>query len=309
MENTTQNLDPSDHRFGVKDEDGSPMPEIVNANSDSNEHDVVPETEKITVNEDKPFLNPIELEAKTRAKIVKLFKKTGEEIYLDCQIFLWNKLSDPNIHPNDYLHLEDEVNSFVFTHVITTCKGLFLLTNLNKSLVGEDETLDAVDDELFESALDAVLESGKEFNDDETDDAESDAVEKSGEHEVDMKMPEDLVSEFCEKFSLEDMKIKEAFAMFKSACCQRRNDGTCDKRHYLVGRGKIVVENQEYEGIHIYLYPDIHYEQADDPKHQITDPLYLQFQKERKFSISKGRRQYYVLGYMREFRRLLRHIH
>ncbi len=296
-----KNLQGSDFRHGLKDDDGNSMPETIHELS-KGELDAVPDDkkpEKINYTEDDCFLHPIELVGKARKTFCNRFKKTGAQVG-KCNVYLWNKLSDPNVHPNDYLTFEAP-STITITHVITTCKGVFALGELLKAPVD--------DKEAFALASQEMLEQSAEFRTEEMDE-EFSLTQK--EFHVDNEIPDELVPvEEVLKIeqgqeTFENMKIKEVFEFFQSSCCKKIQDGVCHKRHYLIGTGKVVVENREYEGIHIYLYPDIHYDQATEPGKEIQDSLYLQFQKNKQIRGIQFDQMRYIVGYMNEFREVLK---
>jgi len=295
-----KNLQKSDFRLGLKDDDGSSMPETLNALSngalDSSEEN---KPEKIKYTEDDYFLRPILLDGEARKKFCKRFKKSGGDPG-NCKVYLWNKLSDPNVHPNDYLSFESP-NTLTITHVITTCKGIFALDELLKPPVESEEAFELVSREMRERSI--------EFR---TEEMDEDFELTQKEMGIGTELPEDFkpVDESIQmersQDGFDDMKIKEVFKLFQSSCCKKINDGVCHKRHYLVGKGKVVIEGNEYEGIHIYLYPDLHYNQVSDPEKEIQDSLYLQFQTEKELRGIQFDQMKYIVGYMNEFREILK---
>lgn len=301
-----ENLQTSDFRHGIHSEDDgvSGVNNIVDTINECSgqDKDALPDDKKpkkINYTEDDCFLHPIELTGKARKTFCNRFKKAGAQVE-ECNVYLWNKLSDPNVHPNDYLTFEAP-STFSITHVITTCKGIFALGELLKAPVD--------DQEAFALASQEMLEQSAEFRTEEMDEDFS-LTEK--ELHFNAELPEELlpVDEVLQieqgQETFENMKIKEVFEFFQSACCKKINDGVCHKRHYLIGTGKVVVENREYDGIHIYLYPDIHYDQATDPEKEIQDSLYRQFQKDKEIRGIQFDSMKYIVGYMNEFREILK---
>jgi len=296
-------LEDSDFRLGLKDDDGSSMPHMVNALSNG-EKDGLPDDQKppkLLINEDEPFLRPIIITKQLKRKLNNLIEKSGGEVDRTFMMYLWNKLSDPNVHPNDYMKFE-EPSEFQFTHVLTTCKGVYMLSNLVRSnIVSDDDT------QAMEASYKTLCEEAGECRTLEMDD-EFDLLKREF-HIPDL--PEEDVAIVGEKMEVEqpedlfDMKIKDGFKLFQSCFCEKRKDGVCKKRHYLIGAGSIVINNETYTGVHIYLYPDVHFEQTDIAEEDIKDPLYLAFQNQKDTPGIQYTRSRYVHGYIKEFREIL----
>ena len=295
-------LEDSDFRLGLKDDDGSSMPHMVNALSNG-EKDGLPDDQKppkLLINEDEPFLRPIIITKQLKRKLNNLIEKSGGEVDRTFMMYLWNKLSDPNVHPNDYMKFE-EPSEFQFTHVLTTCKGVYMLSNLVRSnIVSDDDT------QAMEASYKTLCEEAGENGTIEMDDNFEFLKKEFNLPDV----PEDVV-EIGETVELEpqedlfDMKIKDGFRLFQACFCEKRKDGICAKRHYLIGAGSVVINNKTYTGTHVYLYPDVHYDQTTIPEEEIKDSLYLAFQSQKEAPGIQHARLRYVSGYVKEFRELL----
>ncbi|MCX6823940.1 MAG: hypothetical protein NT085_02340, partial [candidate division SR1 bacterium] len=210
-------------------------------------------------------------------------------------MYLWNKLSDPNVHPNDYLQFEAP-SEFIFTHVLTTCKGAYMLSNLVSGI--DDNDNQAIEKGYQEEAAETrTVEADDEFE-----------LMKKENHIPDLPEDEVVVDEIMEveqPENLFDMKIKDGFKLFQRCFCEKRKDSLCAKRHYLIGTGSVMINNETYTGTHVYLYPDVNYEETDIAEEDIKDPLYLAFQTQKDTPGIQYARSRYVCGYVKEFRELL----
>ncbi|MEI6119316.1 MAG: hypothetical protein WCP92_09305 [bacterium] len=298
MENQKQGeLEKSDFRNGLVDADGSSMPQMINHLS-KGEKDGLPDDQKppkLVINEDEPFLKPIIITKHLKRKLNGLIKKSGGEVHRASMMYLWNKLSDPNVHPNDYMKFEAP-SDFVFTHVFTTCKGVYMLSNLVSGIDGNDTQ--AIEKGYQEEAAEIrTVESDDEFE-----------LMKKEHHIPDLPEDEVVVDEIMEveqPENLFDMKIKDGLKLFQQCFCEKRKDTLCAKRHYLIGTGSVVINNETYTGTHVYLYPDVNYEQTDIAEEDIKDSLYLAFQSQKETPGIQHARLRYVSGYVKEFKELL----
>jgi len=274
----------SDFRMGLVDDDGDNMPKVINRFS-SGEDVPIPSPSVTPKNlEDEYLIKPILLDGKIKKRFLALF---GEESYTG-PVYLWNKLSDPNVSPNDYLVFES--GNFSVTHFMTHCKGIISIDELNR---GED-----IDSKI----LMELSQDLKGFDIEEEDDDLIDLINEEAE------VPEDLLSGSDNEtdFKKENMKLKDALAYVQSYCCQKRLNNkpyekNCQKRHYFIGVGNVQVQKSLYCGIHVYLFPDAHYEQCEEPEKEILDVLYLKFKKgETQENITL------IHKYVREFQKVLR---
>jgi len=227
-------------------------------------------------------LEPIVITGKMKQKVLSLINKVASPKIDGGDVFLWNKLSDPNLHPNDYLKFEEPGN-LTFTYILTTCRGVYLLNNLTNPLPMDEEVITS-----------QVLEESGLTDTDDLEPADEVALQEISE--------EVLLHENLEE-NISEMKIHEVFSMFKSTICERRRDGICTKRHYLIGEGDVVINDKTYSGLHIYLYPDKNYNEVDVPHDEIMDELYLRFQRDKKPIPSE-----YVNQYLKVFSTLLAHL-
>ncbi|MEI6672062.1 MAG: hypothetical protein WCL02_01545 [bacterium] len=296
-------LQPSDFRFGLVDDDGSSMPEIVSQCSgpdlDGLSDDQKPP--KINLTPDEAFLEPIILQGNIKKKLCKLMQKAGYGVDPKKEFYLQTKLTDPNFHPNDYFHLEgpSELN---FTHLLTTCEGVFLLRNLVDSPIDNNAALKAVQQHCEDNRITHL--SDEDVLPDLFFMKENNIPELPQEvaHEL-IESEETEEIEIVNHFS--DMKVSEVIKLFQNRCCSHPKKKICHKRHYLMGIGEVIINEKEYSGLHIYLAPDIHYEQLGDLSDKIHDDLYLLFQTEKNIPGIQHIRNKYAHGYLKEFSLLL----
>ncbi len=268
-------LQNSDFRMGLIDDDGQNMPEIINQTSARIGEIDSPKSSFPT----EAFLRPIILDRKIREKICHELGVQDENV----SMYLWNKLSDPHIHPNDYVKLE-EPSELVFSHVLTTCRGIIPLEDIfQEKIILDNKLMDEVLTECHERAIE------------ENEYLEEEVLEGFDLIEDELEIQDSLDIE-----TIAVQKIKDMFSQVKQTCCKHLNDGSCFKRHYLIGQGSVVVEEKKYQGIHVYLYPDVHYEQTDSDD-EIVDQRYLRYKK----NPTKQKRDSFVRGYAKDLRKTL----
>jgi hypothetical protein len=231
----------------------------------------------------KPYLLPILLTGEIKKRFNTLMSKIVGYDMDGFNMYLQNKLTDPALHSNDYLKFEEPCN-FKFEYLFTTCKGVYLLENMTSS--------SRVDDDLF-NANEAFLNEAKEIDEDnegieiDCDLPELPEIIPSFEENLDEDQNEDENEEKKKKRGendetiLDEMKIYEVMSHFKSNQCERIKDGICNKQHYIIGIGDVVIGDKTYSGVHIYLYPDKNYDQVDVPEENINDIIYLQCQENK----------------------------
>lgn len=249
---------------------------------------------KKNVTDDDPYLEPILLTGSIKKRILHLINKvTDTKIQVD-NVYLQNKLTDPGLHPNDYMRFE-EPSDFTFEYVLATCKEVYLLKNMTAPLQMDSQSLEAAHQEMVEEAAGSRSEEMQNELDDITKEFNLPTIPKG--------VP--ILNETFEMGSSEEdisgMKIHEAFKLFKANCCGKLKDGICHKRHYLIGMGDVEIDKKTYSGLHIYLYPDPHFDQVDIPEENIKDALYLRFQAEKTNSNIQELREYYKQEYINEF--------
>ncbi len=102
------------------------------------------------------FIPPIEIGGTLQNKIIFLLeKKTGIRFVKTVSefqeptgipnIWLWNKISDPDLNPNDYLRIEDE--SLELKWLMTKCFGILSIEEILKPKEAEE------DDDVFEEKI------------------------------------------------------------------------------------------------------------------------------------------------------------
>lgn len=296
-------LENSDFRHGIhKEEDGIPIAEII-SECKGEDKDVLlgdQKSTKMNLSEDDAFLKPIIIGGELKKRVLYLINKISEKKISRVRIHLWNKLSDPNVHPNDYLKFE-EPSEFKFEYVLTTCRGVYLLNTLNTNPVIDQESIEAAHQEIIEEATNNRSEEVENELEDLTSQFKIPELPEESENMfVDEILPHESLDE-----DFSEMKIHEVFALFKSVCCKKIRDGVCDKRHYLIGKGDIVINDVTYSGLHIYLYPDKHYDQVDIPEENIKDDTYFRFKRDKDTPGIEYSRPEYVGIYIKEFRSLL----
>lgn len=234
------------------------------------------------VSEDVPYLEPIPLPQELKKRVLSLINRVSDKKIIEEHAYLQNKLSDPNVHPNDYMTFESP-NNFRFEYVLTICKGVYLLRDLNAALPMDKDIFITTNQKMMED----VLQS------DEVDD-DLDALENG----LDLsEFPDEEFSDISEDLrdagyseDISETKIHEAFAYFQENCCAKRKDGICHLRHYLIGIGDVFINDEVYSGVHIYLYPDKHIYQVDIPEESIKDPLYLRLHTEKNLNHEEFRK-------------------
>ena len=272
----------SDLRFGHIDDDGQPMSEIIAMHS-GGEKDAIP------VPKGEQFIKPTIVDDDLRDIFVSLMaKKSGKIIPFTMPVYLCNKLVDTTVHSNDYIKLEG--NDFEFTHIITTCQGVYSVASLFGAEKLTSDIIENVDEEFKEEHFDSTT-----AEDDEP------SIPKSFFDGINTEYIDDL----DEEYRIPLIKIKDLFAVFQQNCCEHRKSAICKRRHFLVGEGAVRIEDEPYEGIFIYLYPDVHYEQADNPDKEIADKHYQHFNEN---AVYPQNRIDYVVAYKEEFRKLLKAI-
>lgn len=272
-------IQPSDYRFGYIDDDGQSMSEIIAMHS-GGEKDAIP------VPKGEQFIKPIIVDDDLRDIFVSLMaKKSGKIIPFTMPVYLCNKLVDPTVHPNDYIKLEG--NNFEFTHIITTCQGVYSVASLFEDEKLTSDIIENVDEEFKEEHFDSTT-------------AEDDEP-PFPKNFFDGIRPDDI-ADLGDEYPMPSVKIKDLFHLFQQNCCEHRKSAICKRRHFLVGEGAVRIEDEPYEGIFIYLYPDVHYEQSDNPDKEIADKYYQKFNEN---SVYPQNRIDYVVVYKEEFRKLL----
>lgn len=299
-------LQSSDFRFGLVDADGSSMPEIVSKCSGP-DLDGLPDDQKppkINLSPDEAFLEPIIIQGDIKKKLCKLMQKAGYVVDPKKEFYLQTKLTDPNFHPNDYFHLEgpSELN---FTHILTACEGVFLLRNLVDSPIDDRTALKAVQQHCEENRVihltdEDVLPEVFFMKENNIPELPQEVANELIENE------ETVESEVVNHFA--DMKVSEVIKLFQNHCCAHPKKKLCHKRHYLMGVGEVVINEKEYSGLHVYLAPDIHYEQLGDLSDKIHDDLYLLFQEQKDIPGIQHIRNKYRNGYLNELRLLLEQV-
>ncbi|MBO8087737.1 MAG: hypothetical protein J7D61_17010, partial [Marichromatium sp.] len=107
-------------------------------------------------------LSPIEIGGKTACKIIKrIEEEAGYELIVEMDInnqpkgkpkvWLWNKVSDPDLNPNDFLMLEDSELKLCF--MLTQCHGI---TDIRK-VMRNDEKDEPVEIDYSEVTPKAVI--------------------------------------------------------------------------------------------------------------------------------------------------------
>ena len=241
----------------------------------------------------KPYILPILLTGEMYRKIRYLISKAVGYDIGNIDIYLQNKLTDPALHSNDYLKFE-EPSKFRFMLMFTTCKGVYLLKNIfSSSKIDDgdnDDLYEAANREFLQEARDIDAPEGTEISFAYPDIPEnvvipSDVIipssENSEENASIISLFEMNPNENMEELNLDEMKILEMMSYFKANQCERLKDGICDKQHYLIGIGDVVINDKTYSGVHIYLYPDKHYDQVDVPQENIKDDIYLRYQENK----------------------------
>jgi len=298
-------LEKFDVRHGIHRDDDS-MTAVETIKTFKNDQDALPDDQKpkkLEITDDEPFLKPIILVKGLKKKVLQLIKtaagkerfeelmnpKQGEleRPHLPDDLYLWNKLSDPNFHPNDYLEFESP-SKFKFHFAFTTCKGVYLFENLNSSLSME--------------MVEEILEEVPETEDEGLDPTEEYVLEEPELSELPITEGQVVL---IPGEDITGMKIHEVFSFFKEHCCKKLKDGVCHKRHFLIGMGDIVTAEKIYSGIHIYLYPDQNFDQVDVPEDNITDDLYFRFMRDKNTPGIQYARPQFIGGYIREFRALV----
>lgn len=234
------------------------------------------------VSEDVPYLEPIPLPQELKKRVLSLINRVSDKKIVEEYVYLQNKLTDPNFHPNDYLKFESP-SDFRFEYVLTLCKSVYSLREVNSPLPMDKEIFMTTNQKMMEDALPS------DDMDDELDGIENGLGLSEFPDEEFSDISEDMrESGFGEDIS--EMKIHEAFAYFQENCCAKRKDGICHLRHYLIGIGDISINDKVYSGVHIYLYPDKHVYQVDVPKENIKDPLYLRLHTEKNINHEEFRK-------------------
>jgi len=140
-------IQPSDLRFGHIDDDGQPMSEIIAMHS-GGEKDAIP------VPKGERFLRPILIDDDLRDTFTSLLAKAGKIIPFTMPVYLCNKLVDTTVHSNDYIKLEG--NDFEFTHIITTCQGVYSVASLFGAEKLTSDIIENVDEEFKEEHFDST---------------------------------------------------------------------------------------------------------------------------------------------------------
>ncbi len=210
----------------------------------------------------KPYLPPIPLTGEIKKRFCRLMNKIIGYDISEAPIYLQNKLTDPALHPNDYLRFE-EPSKFKFEYILTTCKGIFPLKNMVPS--------EQMDDDLS-NINEEFLHEAEELGDEGI--IELECPELPAEAILHDEM---ISSENKEEINPDEMKIHEVMSYFKANHCERRKNGICKKQHYLIGIGDVIIDEKTYSGVHIYLYPDKHFDQVDVPEENIMDDQYLHY--------------------------------
>jgi hypothetical protein len=239
----------------VLNDDGATVAEIIQA-----QEGVV--TAKETFDEENPYLKPIILEG----SLLKSLRKLG--IPVAKNTYLWTKLTDFQLHPNDYLNFEnpleptaDSVNLLEllpaqrlrFLWIFSKCRGLIKIKDIAKEV-------NAVED----AALGLIVQK------------------KGGKRIANLK--------FFEIMS----------AYIKTSCTG------CAHSHYFVGKGVYVVNNSSYKGTHIVLEPECN--PGDENFSKVKDPIYRKFLDEKDSSFIKEKRAQYVSDYVTQLKDVINNI-